>query len=114
MKLFTDPDKETWFPEAITQEERAGLEVAAANAEHLSNDDLRNLVKIMGTLERLDNEKAEAVAQREALAKHYEDQRRREINERLRVHAQEVAVKRARAAAALGIPVDSPELDGLK
>lgn len=113
MKLFSDPD-ETWFPQAITPEERAGLELAAANAERLSNSDLKNLVRIIGTLNEIDQQKADAVAEKEAMAQHFENERRREITERLRVHAQEVQVKRARVAAALGIPVDSPELDGLK
>jgi len=114
VKLFNDPDKETWFPQAITPEERAGLEVAAANAEYLSNDDLQNLIKIMGTLDAIDNAKAEAVAQREAFAKHYENERRREIAQAARVAEQERQVRRARVAAALGIPVDSKELDSLK
>jgi len=114
VKLFNDPDKETWFPEAITPQERAGLEVAAANAEYLSRDDLRSLLKIMGTLQAIDDQKAEAIAEREALAKHYENERRREIAQAARVAETERQVRRARVAAALGIPVDSKELDGLK
>jgi len=105
MKLFTDPDHETWYPEAVTAEERKGLEVAAANAEYLSNDDLRNLVRIVNTLDGIDRTKQEEVERQQAIQEHYRQERAREVQAALNAHAQEVVIKRQRIAQALNIAI---------
>jgi hypothetical protein len=112
MKIFAD-EGETYFPEQISPEERAGLEAVAQNANRLSNGDLKNLIRIMGDLEAIDKQKQEESEHQQAIARHYEEQQRREIAQAARVAETERAVRRVRVARALGIPEDSPELENL-
>lgn len=110
LKLFNDVS-ETWLPHNVTPAERAGLEAAAANAEWLSESDLKNLVRIVGTLESIDRRREEEAAQQQKFQEHFERERRREINEALRNAETEKQIKRARIAAALNIDPSEVNLD---
>lgn len=110
MKLFSDAS-ETWFPHNVTPEERAALDAVAGNAESLSESDLKNLVRIMTTLETIDRQKAEAIAEQEAYEEEFRRARAREVNEALRNAEMEKQIRRARIAAALNIPVSEVNLE---
>jgi hypothetical protein len=106
-------DEPTLIPEALTEEQKQTLYGLAAFSDRMNSTELRRLIGAIQQVQAVEQAKADEEAQKAALEEHYRQQRAREINEALRVHETERQIKRARVAAALGIPVDSPELEGL-
>jgi len=104
----------TFFPQYVTAQEKEQLGQIAAHAEQLSRDDLEKLIYVVEQIREVEQTAEKEAAEKAAFEQHYRDVERREIESRVRQYETELAIKRQRVAAALGIPADSPELRGIK
>jgi len=105
---------ETFFPEFVTDQEKQMLGQVAAHAERLSSHDLEKLIFTVQQIQEVAQTAQREEAEKAALEAHYRREAQREIAQAAHAADVERRVRRVRVARALGIPEDSPELDGLK
>ena len=79
----------------------------------MNNRELRRLMSALQQLDAIDEAKQKEAEEAAALEEHYRRERQKEIDQLVRIKEQERQVRRVRVAHGLGIPEDSPELEGL-